>query len=334
MTPTVRPPNRPSVVTMFGAHFACSSDAGGGLVEQRGHHRLHVVGAVGLGRHERGQVATADQVGRVDPALPAQQRGEGTGGGERAVIVLCGHVHHAGAPAVRLGAAQALHVDLLAGDAAHDLGAGHEDATAAAHDDDVGQRRTVRGPAGGRPEHDRELRHPPGGADHRGEDLPDRVEGDHALGQPGAAGVPEADDRDPFPDREVDRVHDVVAAVGTHRAAHPGGVGGERDDGGAVDLARGRSSLRSRRAPRAVAGCPGRTEPAAVPPGRGSRRAVSSATRVWSRSPPGGGSVSREDRAPRCGRRSRTSCSARPGCRAGGACGRPRRAARPRGRRG
>ena len=55
--------------------------------------------------------------------------------------------------------------------------------------------------AGGRAEHDRDLRHPPGGADHRGEDLADRVERDHALGQPGAAGVPQADHRHPLADR-------------------------------------------------------------------------------------------------------------------------------------
>ena len=46
-----------------------------------------------------------------------------------------------------------------------------------------------------------------------------------ALGQPGAAGVPEPDDRHPLPDGGVDRVDDVPAALVAHRAAHPGGVG-------------------------------------------------------------------------------------------------------------
>ncbi len=61
---------------------------------------------------------------------------------------------------------------------------------AAAHDDDVGQGRPVRGTTGGRAEHHRDLRHPAGGAHHRGEHLADRVQRDHALGEPGATGVP------------------------------------------------------------------------------------------------------------------------------------------------
>jgi acetyl-CoA/propionyl-CoA carboxylase carboxyl transferase subunit len=56
-----------------------------------------------------------------------------------------------------------------------------------AHDDDVGQRRPVGRPAGGRPEHDRDLRHPARGADHGREDLADPVQRDHALGEAGAA---------------------------------------------------------------------------------------------------------------------------------------------------
>jgi len=69
------------------------------------------------------------------------------------------------------------------------------------------------------------------------EDLAHAVQRDHALGQPGAAGVPEPDHRHPLPDGRVDRVHDVPAPLDAHGAAHPGGVGGEGDRGGAVDLA-------------------------------------------------------------------------------------------------
>ena len=140
---------------------------------------------------------------------------------------------------MRLGAAEALHVDLLAGDAADHLGAGDEDPAGAAHDHDVGQRRAVRGAAGRRAEHDGDLRHPTGGPHHGREDLAHRVERDHTLGEAGAAGVPQADHRHPLPYREVDRLDDVLAALGAHRAAHPGGVGGERDHRRAVDLTAG-----------------------------------------------------------------------------------------------
>jgi hypothetical protein len=140
---------------------------------------------------------------------------------------------------VRLGAAEALHVDLLAGDAADHLGPGHEDPAGAAHHDDVGQRRPVGGTAGRGAEHDGDLRHPARRADHGREDLPDRVERDHALGQPGAAGVPQAEHRHALADRGVDRVHDVLAALGAQRPTHPGRVGGEGDHRGGVDLATG-----------------------------------------------------------------------------------------------
>ena len=68
---------------------------------------------------------------------------------------------------------------------------------------------------------------------------PDGVERDDALGQPGAAGVPQAEHRHPLADGGVDRVDDVPAALGAHRAAHLGGVGGEGDRRRAVDLAAG-----------------------------------------------------------------------------------------------
>ena len=148
-------------------------------------------------------------------------------------------VHDAGAAAVRLGAAEPQHVDVLAGHRADDVRAGHEDPALGAEDHDVGERRAVRRAAGGRAEHDRDLRDLAGGLGHRLEDPADRVQRQHALGQPGAAGVPEPDDRDPVGHRAVVGVDDDLAADVAHRAAHDGGVGAERDDGRAVDLADG-----------------------------------------------------------------------------------------------
>ena len=94
-------------------------------------------------------------------------------------------VHDAGAPAVRLGAAEAQHVDVLAGDRADDVGAGDEDPALGAEDHDVGQRRAVRRAAGGRAEHDRDLRDLARGPGHRGEDPADRVQRHDALGAAG-----------------------------------------------------------------------------------------------------------------------------------------------------
>ena len=96
---------------------------------------------------------------------------------------------------MRLGAAEAQRVDVLAGHRAHDVGTGDEDPALGAEDHDVGQRRAVRRAAGGRAEHHRDLRDLAGGAGHDREDLADGVQRDDALAQPRAAGVPQADDR-------------------------------------------------------------------------------------------------------------------------------------------
>jgi len=70
---------------------------------------------------------------------------------------------------VRVRAAEALHVDLLAGDAADDVGAGDEDPPGRRQDDHIGQCGTVRGAAGRRAEHHGYLRDPAGRADVRRE---------------------------------------------------------------------------------------------------------------------------------------------------------------------
>jgi hypothetical protein len=181
--------------------------------------------------------AARRDVRRGEPALAPEQDGELAGLGQRALVVLGGDVHDPGAAAVRFGTAEAFHVDLLAGDAADHLGPGHEDPAGLAHDHDVGQRRPVRRTAGGRAEHHGDLRYAPRGAHHRREHLTDGVERDHPLGQPRTAGVPEAEHRHPLAHGGVDRVDDVPAPLDAQRAAHPGGVGGERDRRRAVDLA-------------------------------------------------------------------------------------------------
>ena len=167
----------------------------------------------------------------------AEQRRDLARAVERRCVVLRRHVYDAGPATVRLRTAEALHVDVLAGDAADHLRTGDEDATVTAHDHDVGQRRAVRRATGGRAEHDRDLRHPTRGPHHRREHDPDTVEGQHALRQPSAAGVPQTQHRYAFAHGHVDRVDDVAATLDAHGTAHLRAVGGVRDRRRTVDLA-------------------------------------------------------------------------------------------------
>ena len=133
-----------------------------------------------------GQVAVLDVVD-VEAALGAEQGGDPAGAVERLALGLGEDVDDAGAAAVRLGSAEAQHVDVLAGDRADHVGAGHEDPALGAEDHDVGQGGAVGRAAGGRAEHDGDLRDLAGGLGHHLEDPADRVQRQHALGQPGAA---------------------------------------------------------------------------------------------------------------------------------------------------
>jgi hypothetical protein len=196
-----------------------------GLVEQRPDQRLHVVGPVRLVGQQGAEVDVGRHVVGGDPPLPAQHGGQHAGLVKRRGVVLGGDVHDAGPAPVRVGP-------------------GHEDPAGVAHDHDVGESRPVRGAAGRRPEHDGELRHASGRPHHRREHLAHRVQRDGTLREPGAAGVPQPQHRHPLPDRGVDRIDDVPAALAAHRPTHPGGVGGERDRRRAADLAAGRQHTR------------------------------------------------------------------------------------------
>lgn len=73
----------------------------------------------------------------------------------------------------------------------------------------------------------------------RGEDARDGVERVDALAQPGAAGLPDTDDRQAVRDRVVGHRSDGAAAVHAQRPALAQRVGGERHDVGAPDAAGG-----------------------------------------------------------------------------------------------
>jgi hypothetical protein len=195
---------------------------------------VHVVGTLPRLRQRLGEVDVLDGAG-VERALGAEQGRHLATAGQRLLLGLGEDVHHSGATAVRLGTAEAQHVDVLAGDRPDHVGAGHEDPALRPEHHHVGERRAVRRPARRRAEDDRDLRDLAGGLGHRVEDLPDRVQRPDALRQPGAARVPEAHDRQAVGERPLVGAHHHLAADLAHRPAHDGGVGAERDDGGAVD---------------------------------------------------------------------------------------------------
>jgi hypothetical protein len=145
-------------------------------------------------------------------------------------------VSHTGLPAVRLGAAETDHVDLLTGDTAHDIGTGDEDPSIGRHDHDVGERRPVRRPAGRWAEYYRNLWHHTGCTDHGREDLADAVHRLDPTAELRAGGVPEPHHRVALARGQVDGVGDAQTLVDPERTALAGGVGAERDHLLAVDL--------------------------------------------------------------------------------------------------
>ncbi len=173
----------------------------------------------------------------VERALVTEQGGQRAGLLERFRLGVGGDVDDAAAPAVRLGAAEPLHVDVLAGDRADDLRTGDEDAAGRAEDDDVGERRSVGGAAGCGAEHHGDLRHLARGARHGGEDAADGVEAGDALAQARAAGVPQADDGGRVGERAVVGGDDGAAAGVAHGAALHRRIGGEGDHVRAVGAA-------------------------------------------------------------------------------------------------
>ncbi len=121
---------------------------------------------------------------------PGQQAGDAAGPQVGGGFRLRHHVDDARLLGVDAGAAEPVHVDALAGDGVHDVGAGDEHPGVRRHDHDVGERGTVGRRARRRAEHDRDLRHPARGPDHRLEHAADAVHRLDAVGQARAARVP------------------------------------------------------------------------------------------------------------------------------------------------
>ena len=213
---------------MLGAHVACSSWRGA-LVEQRLDERVHVVGALLGLRQQLREVAVLDRVD-VEAALGAEQRGDGAGAVERLLLGLGEDVHDAGATAVRLGAAEAQHVDVLAGDRADHVGAGDEDPALGAEDTTSVSAGPYAAPPAAGPSTTEICGILPEAWVIAWKIRPTAC----SDSTPSASRAPPECQSPmigtPVGHRPVVGVDDDLAADVAHRAAHHGGVGAERDD--------------------------------------------------------------------------------------------------------
>ena len=157
---------------------------------------------------------------------------------ERILFVFGEVVRDARAGVVRVGAAELLHADVLAGDRLDDVGAGDEHlAGLVDHDDEVGERGRVHRAAGGGAHDDRDLRDDSGCRGVEAEDLAVLAEGDDALLDAGAARVEHPDARHAAAHRELHDLDDLLARGLAERAAEGREVLRVDGDGAAVDRA-------------------------------------------------------------------------------------------------
>ena len=155
---------------------------------------------------------------------------------DRVVLVGGEVVRVAAAGVVRAGPAQLLHRHVLAGHRLDHVRSGDEHVRGLVdHHGEVGDRGGVDRAARARPHHQRDLRDHPGGADVAEEDLPVEAETDHALLDPGAAGVVDPHHRAADLHRQVHHLDDLLAEDLAERAAEDGEVLGEDADLAAVD---------------------------------------------------------------------------------------------------
>src|ERR1035437_7623077 len=129
-------------------------------------------------------------------------------------------VGHAAHLAVRLGAAELLHRDVLVRHRLHDVRARHEhERRAAHHEREVGDRRRVHGAARARAEDRRDLRNDAGRERVAQEDLGVAAEGNHALLNTRPAGVVETDHGRAVFHRQVHHLADLLGVRRAQRAA-------------------------------------------------------------------------------------------------------------------
>ena len=153
------------------------------------------------------------------------------------VVLVGGHVVGvARLGVVGAGAAEVLHRDVLAGDGLDDVGTGDEHVGRAVdHDREVGDGGGVDVAAGAGAHDQADLRDHAGGVHVAAEDLAVEAERDHALLDPRAGALVDADDRAAGLDGEVHHLADLLAVDLAERAAEDGEVLGEHAHLPAVD---------------------------------------------------------------------------------------------------
>jgi hypothetical protein len=223
--PTERPSIRASAVTTL-----------------RAQRLAHVVGAARLGRHELPRVALGSRDRHAARQRVAGRRGQvgqdlphasGRGG-------LVGLDEVGDAVAVMdPGSTQAGGVDLLTQRVAHDARAGEEHRGLLGHHDQVGERRGVGAAARRGAGDDRDLGHDAGQAHGLTEDATVAAQRRGALLHARAAGLDEADNRDPGAPGGLQHAHDRVGVALAQRAAQEAPVLGVAGDRAAVDQAGG-----------------------------------------------------------------------------------------------
>jgi hypothetical protein len=158
---------------------------------------------------------------------------------ERGLFRIRDQMRHARPAAVHLWPPEPTHVDPLASDAADDIRPGYEDASAIRHDHQISQGSSVGGAAGRRAKYERQLKHLAGGPHHGREHAADAIHGHDALGQFGAAGMPDSDYWTTFATGCLDRCRDERTLRPADRSATDSGVRAEDDDLRALDPSAG-----------------------------------------------------------------------------------------------
>ena len=206
---------------------------------------LDVVGLVGVLGHQRVEgsvlalgIVEGGYLGSARLVVGGQEVEQAPHLQERLHVVVPGAVCHRRPRRVDARAAQVLGRDGLVGDGLHDLGAGHEHvARVPHHEDEVRHGGRIHVAARAGTHDDRDLRNHARRDRVAAEHLAVAPQRRHALLDAGAAGIEQADDGRPHPERHVLDLGDLARVGLAERAAEHGEVLGEDEDGAAVHRA-------------------------------------------------------------------------------------------------
>ena len=240
--PTGRPPRRAKPISRLRAKSACTLEEVC-LVDDRLDHLAHVVRLIGRLGDDVVQLfgAPLDRIIRLLArrilGVVLRQEGQQPAHPHQALaVVIAGEVRHAADARVDARAAQVLGGDLFVGHRLHHIRAGDVHiARALDHEDEVGQRRRVDRAARAGPEDRRDLRDHSTRLHIAQEQAGVAGQRHHALLNARAAGIIQADDRDPQPHRGIHQPRDLARVLFRQRAAEDGEVLAEDRDRSAID---------------------------------------------------------------------------------------------------